>query len=155
MTADDVWAQTQYLSDPGVVLATITHPTFGVLRFANAPVDLPAIVSRGQSFVCLPFISDGINDDDGLPRSNFQLPNIEHEMGVIFDKLIDPAEVTLEVIALSRPDTPIKRYPRLQLRQVKPDQIKVTGTLYGRDLTNEPLGTYTVNPVDFPALFLK
>lgn len=148
----DAWMRARASSVPGVALVTISHLSFGTLRMVGDTQDL---VSRGETFSKAAFKFELPQDNDRVPRATLQVPNVDPEIGRMLMRVIDPPQITLEVVLLSNPDQPIKRYARLELRNVKVDPINVTGEIWGVDYSSEPLGTLVVNPTNNLALFAR
>lgn len=148
----DAWLRAERSSDAAVLLATITHSSWETLRLAKNTDD---VVSRGLTFTKTFFNTDLVTDNDQVPRVVFSIPNIDPEIGRRISRVIDPPEVTLEVISLAYPDEPIERVARLQLRNVTINPIEVSGELWGYDYSSEPVGTIAVTPTNFPAMFRR
>lgn len=146
------WLLARASDDPAVMLVTITHPALGVFRLVRDTQDL---VSRGETFSAAWFEVDWVNDDGNVPRCSLSIPNVDPEIGRKFLRQSTPPEVTIEIVAVSTPDEPIARVARLDLRSLSVDPIAVTGQLVGKDHSAEPLGTITVLPSNFPALYRR
>lgn len=151
-TFAEAWARARASAVPAGILLTISHESFGTIRLVGDTVDL---VSRGETFSAAPIKFDLPQDDDQVPRATLQLPNVDPEMGRTLMRVVDPPQLTLEVVLLSNPDEPVRRYARMELRNVKIDPINITGEIWGTDNSSEPLGTMPVNPTNNPALFAR
>lgn len=147
----EAWLMAKRSDDPMLDLLTVMHPAFGVYRFVRDPV---AFTSRGQVFSPAWFDVDEINDDGNLPRVMLSFPNVDPEIGRKLLRQATCPEVTVEAVALSMPDEPIKFTPRLDLRVVHVGEV-ITGQLMGKDHSTEPLGTVVVLPSNFPALYRR
>lgn len=149
----DAWALARASDDPGLMLVTITHPVLETIRLVN---DANDFVSRGQTYKASWFEVDYINDDGNIQSCSLSLPNVvPDEIGRRYLGQIERPEATLEIVAVTHPDEPIRRVARLELRGLTVDPIAVTGTLSGKDYSAEPLGTVMVLPSNFPAMFRR
>jgi hypothetical protein len=148
----EAWLIARRSDDPALMLVTIMHEQLETFRLVK---DTQELVSRGQTFKASWFEVEWVNDDGTLPRCSLSVPNVSPEMGRMFLGLSTPPQVTLEVIALSQPDEPIARVPRLDLRRMRVDPLFITGDLVGKDHSAEPLGSIQVLPGNFPALYRR
>lgn len=148
----EAWLLARASDDPAVMLVTIIHPALETIRLVRDTADL---VSRGETFKAAWFEIDWVNDDGNLPRCTLSVPNVDPEMGRRYLRQVTPPEVTIEVVAVSQPDEPIARVARLDLRRLNVDPVAITGELVGKDHSAEPLGTITVLPSNFPALYRR
>jgi len=147
------WATARFSLDPACMLLTVTHPEMETIRLARYPED---IVSRSQTFKASWFEPEWVNDDGQIPRCTLSFPNIDRrEIGQRYLKKPTAPEVTLEVIAISAPDEPIKAVYGLELRGITIDPVSITGDLMGRDHSSEPVGKIIVIPSRFPALYRR
>lgn len=148
----EAWLIARRSDDPAVMLVTIMHEALETIRLVRDTQDL---VSRGETFKAAWFEVDWVNDDGGLPRCSLSVPNVDPALGQMFLRQSTPPQVTLEVVAVSQPDEPLARVPRLDLRSLRVDPIAVTGDLVGKDHSAEPLGSIVVLPSNFPALYRR
>jgi len=146
------WLLARDNTDPGAVLATITHPSFATMRLVRDKVPL---TSRGQLYTPAAFNVNWVNDDGNPTTAQFTMPNSSPEIGRILMRIVDPVEVALEAISLAHPDEPIAQARRLQLLQVTVTAEEISGSLSGKNYANEPLGTKRVVPPRFPAMFRR
>ena len=149
-TWQEAWLKARNSGEPALMLATIMHPSFEVLRLVK---NTEAVVSRGETYTPAFFSITWVNDDGQVPRCEFSIPNVDPEMGQRFARQADAPEVTLEVINLARPDEPIARVARLRLTDMSISPVFITGTLMGIDHSSESLGSIVVLPGNFPALY--
>lgn len=147
------WATARFSSDPACMLVTITHPEVETVRLARYPVD---VVSRGETFHASWFEPEWVNDDGQLPRCTLSFPNIDRrQIGQRYIQKATAPEVTIEIIAISHPDEPLRAVHGLDLRAISIDPISISGDLVGKDHSSEPVGRRTVIPAGFPALFRR
>ena len=148
------WLKADQSGDAGLMLATISHPAIETRRFVGDPT-VTSLTSRGMQFLPAWFEVSLVNDDGKPARARFRFPNVSPEFGQTLERLVDPVEITLEVISAAHPDEPVRRYPRLQLRNITIDPGFINGELMGKDYSSEPLGTKRVTPANFQALFRR
>lgn len=148
----EAWLMARQSDDPALLLVTIMHPALETYRLVRNTEDF---VSRGLTFRAAWFEVDWVNDDGNVPRVTLSVPNIDPDIGRKILRQSTPLEVTLEVVAVSAPNEPLATVPRLDLRAITVDPLVITGTLLGKDHSAEPLGTITVLPANFPALFRR
>lgn len=146
------WLLARNTADAGVILATFTHASFETIYLVR---DAAPVTSRGIVFAASFFEINLVNDDGKPPRCQMKFPNVLPEIGRRLARVVDPVEVAIEAISLAHPDEPVMRAARLQLRNVMIQPDFITGDLMGRDYSNEPLGTKTVVPARFPAMFRR
>lgn len=153
-SAIHAWATVRFSTEPLLLLMTITHPEVETVRLVrNSTED---VESRGETFRAAWFEVDWVNNDGNVPRCDLSVPNIDYkEIGQRYFGLSTRPEVALEAVLASDPDTLVKYVRRLQLINVRPDPIFVTGTLQGVDHSSEPLGKIIVIPAKFSALFRR
>jgi len=133
-------------------MVTVSHPAFGTYRLVRNTED---VTSRGETFKASWFEVAEVNDDGELPQAALSVPNVDPDIGRKLLRQPTRPEVTVEVVALSEPDDPIKRIPRLDLRGLEINEVAITGQLAGKDHSAEPLGTVVVLPGNFPALYRR
>lgn len=149
----DAWAMAKRSDDPTLLLVTITHPNFETVRLVNNTEDF---VSRGETYKASWFEVDWVNDDGEMPRCSLSVPNVvPAEIGQRYLGQVVAPEASLEIVAVTEPDEPIRRVARLELRGLSVDPVVVTGILSGKDHSAEPLGTIVVLPSNFSALFRR
>lgn len=149
----DAWAMARRSDDPTLFLVTITHPNFEAVRLVNNTEDF---VSRGETYKASWFEVDWVNDDGEMPSCSLSVPNVvPAEIGQRYLGQVVAPEASLEIVAVTEPDVPIRRVARLELRGLSVDPVVVTGVLSGKDHSSEPLGTIVVLPSNFPALFRR
>ena len=144
--------QARRSDDPVVFMVTVSHPAFGTYRLVRNTED---VTSRGETFKASWFEVAEVNDDGELPQAALSVPNVDPDIGRKLLRQPTRPEVTVEVVALSEPDDPIKRIPRLDLRGLEINEVAITGQLAGKDHSAEPLGTVVVLPGNFPALYRR
>ena len=149
-TWQNAWAQARNMTDPAVLLATITHDTWGApRRLAQATHD---VISRGDTYLSSYFETTLVTDDEGPPKSTLGIPNVGAEIGQLVDRLGTAPEVALEIVSLAHIDEPVYAARRLKVTDIQVDPLFMSGTLIGKDYGSEPCGKIRVTPSKFPAL---
>lgn len=147
------WATIRFSTEAAILLMTISHPEIETQRLARNTDD---VESRGETYRAAWFEVDWVNNDGNVPRCEVSVPNVNYkEIGQKYMRLRSRPEVTLEVVSSGDTDKVIRRVSRLQLQNVRPDPIFVTGTLLGKDHTAEPLGKIVVLPGNFQGLYRR
>lgn len=150
------WADAMLMArrsdEPIVFMVTVSHPAFGTYRLVRNTED---VASRGETFKAAWFEVAEVNDDGELPQAVLSVPNVDPDVGRKLLRQPTRPEATVEVVALSEPDEPIRRIPRLDLLGLEIDEAVITGQLAGKDHSAEPFGTVVVLPSTFPALFRR
>lgn len=145
------WLFDNNSADPACLLLTLAHPSFGVLRLAQAGFD---VTSRGQVFTMAGFEAELVNDDGEVPRGQLTIPIVSGEILDMALGVDSPVEATLEVVRLSAPDVAVYRAGGLQVRAIKiDDPLTVSAELSGVDIASEPMGFIRVVEGRFPAIF--
>lgn len=144
------WLKARETGEAALLLLTITHPMREPVRLVR---NSAAVTSRGETYSAAWFEADVINDNDGQPRAELTVPNVDRAIGFWADGLDGPPEVTLEVVGSDHLDEPIYRAARLELRNIEIQPMTVRGQLASRDYSAEPCGTIYVSPGRFPGLF--
>lgn len=140
------------MTDPAVLLATITHETWGApRRLAQATHN---VVSRGDTYLSSYFETTLVTDDEGPPKSTLTIPNVGAEIGQLVDRLNTAPEVALEIVSLAHLDEPVYAARRLQVTDIQVDPLLMNGTLIGKDYGSEPCGKIRVTSQKFPTFFL-
>lgn len=145
------WLQARESADAALLLVTITHPEWGTRRLVRNTED---VSSRGETFLKSYFEIEIVPDNDRPATVSFSMPNVDREVGLELINLTSPPEVALEIMSSAYLDgEPIYRAARLELRNIKITAIDVSGDLYTRDYSSEPLGTIVMTPARAPGLF--
>lgn len=148
------WATVRLSDEPVLLLMTITHPEVETVRLARNTTE--DVTSRGETFRAAWFEVDWVNNDGNIPRCDLSVPNVNYkEIGQKYMGLSTRPEVALEVVLENDPDTLLRYVRRLELINVRPDPVFVTGALQGKDHSSEPLGKILVIPSRFSAIFRR
>ena len=135
-----------------LMLLTINHSDMaGPVRVVN---NYENITSNGNLFTAYPFLFRlPSEDEDTLAQVELQITNIDRLLVDSVRSISSPFTVTLDIALSDTPDT-IEAGPfAMNMREVKYDAMKLTGTCNFQDILNEayPAGSYT--PADYPGLF--
>lgn len=136
-----------------LMLLEIDHPTLGSpIRVVN---NNESITSNSNTY--LPFHFEvALPDDreDTINEVDLRIDNVDRQIVTAIRQINSPADVTLQVVLASTPNTVEAGPYTFTMRNVQWDARFVTGKLVFSDdplNTRFPDGTFT--PGDFPALF--
>lgn len=134
-----------------LVLLTIEHGALSEpIRVVN---NLEDIASNGNNFIGCPFeIELPGQDTQRASAARLRIDNVDREIVNSVRAITTPAEVTIQIILASQPDTIEVQYDGLVLRNVQWDGAFVTGDLVAEDIFSEPICTM-MTPSAFPGLF--
>lgn len=138
--------------EAAVVLLTIGHPSLtDPIRVCSAGEDL---VSRGATYQSYPFRIALPDEADEAPRSvTLEIDNVDRRIVEALRPLSDAMTVTMELVLASQPDVVDVGPYYLALRDVRYDQLVVSGELQPEDLLNEPWPAHSYTPSWFPGVF--
>lgn len=151
-TYAQAWLQARETSEAGLCLLTIHHPMMETFRLVKNTAD---IVSRGDTYSKAPFDLDVPNDDDQPIRSTLALPNVDRAIGIELRKIVDPVKITFELVGAAHLDQPVYRAALLEIRNIKVDELTISGDLMRHDDGAETCGTKKITPALAPALFRR
>jgi len=122
-----------------------------VQHFVNNNVEVTA---NGQVYLPLAF-NIVLNTEDGekLPSVKLIMDNVDRELISEIRQLTAPPEVTLTLIAHSRPNEAEMVLTNLILRDVSYDAVQVSGELYTNDILNQRFPRDRYTPDNSPGLF--
>ena len=136
-----------------VALMTVTHADLAApLRLCTG---MPGedIVSGGNTFIAAPFDIGWPNDDDQVPVAQLTAMNVDRAIGQALETINDPAEVTLQAVLASSPDTIERTAAKFQLRNARWNAIQLTADITRNTISTEPCPKYRITPLRFAALF--
>jgi hypothetical protein len=111
------------------------------------------IVSRGNTYIGLPFEVDLPNEDQDAPgAASLTVDNVDRVIVDAIRAMDVPPTITLEVILASTADNVEIAFYDLVLRNVTYDATTVKGSLQWEDILVEPLAL-TMTPARFPGMF--
>lgn len=136
-----------------VALLTVSHADLAApLRLCTGmPGD--DIVSGGNTFTAAPFDIGWPNDDDQVPVAQLVAMNVDRAIGHALESINDPAEVTLQAVLASSPDTIERTAAKFQLRNARWNAIQLTADITRNTISTEPCPKYRITPLHFAALF--
>lgn len=136
-----------------LVLLGIDHPALsGPVRIVN---DTRAVVSRGTTYVGLPFRVDLPNDKSKeVPRAQLQMDNVGRELSAELERLPPGAvlQATISLIYRSAPDVVEYEFTS-PLSAVKADQLSVSASMGPDDVMRLPAVRKRFDPRTAPAVF--
>ena len=135
-----------------LVLVTIDHADLAAaIRVTSDGVDT---VSNGNTFVAFPFeISLPDSRVEGAPRAKLTIDNVDRQIVQAVRDISTAADVTVDVVLASDPDTVEASFPDFKLRDVTFDALTVTGELTVEHFAGEPYPAAIFSPANFPGLF--
>ncbi len=143
-------------------LITVNHSTLVTpMRFCDRAVTrlsvdplLYGVVSRLETFSFLP-ATIRLPDDspDTPPTVNIVLDNVSRDLVPLLRSVTSPAQVTLEMVLDSDPDTVEVFLPEFDLVSAEYDAAGVSLDLVMNALTSEPYPAGLMTPHYFPGLF--
>jgi hypothetical protein len=135
-----------------IPLVTVTHTELSeTFRVAMTGADL---VSRGNTFYALPF--DLVIPDDSPdrpPQATITVDNIDRRFTAAMESTTVPAEITIEIVRGSSPDTVEASWSGLTLKEVKYNMYTVSGTLTYEAIAKESYPKGAFSPGYFPGMF--
>jgi hypothetical protein len=136
-----------------VALLTVSHADLAApLRLCTGmPGD--DIVSGGNTFTAAPFDIGWPNDDDQVPVAQLVAMNVDRAIGQALESINDPAEVTLQAVLASSPDTIERTAAKFQIRNARWNAIQLTADITRNTISTEPCPKYRITPLHFAALF--
>lgn len=140
-STDEVW----------LLLLTIYHSSLSVpIYLVNNNEN---IVSRGITFIGLPFDVDLPNEDQDAPgAARLTVDNVDRTILDAIRAMDVPPTISIEVVLASQADTVELGMYDLVLRNVSYDATKITGSLQWEDILVEPMALQ-MTPARFPGMF--
>jgi hypothetical protein len=115
---------------------------------------VPGVKSQGEEFVALPFeISLPNEDEDTLPRARLTIDNVSREIIKAVRSINSPAQITIQVVLASDPDTVEAEITKFQLTNVTADALTVQGDLTTEQFDQEPYPAGRFTGAGFPGMF--
>jgi Domain of unknown function (DUF1833) len=134
-----------------VVLLTLSHPSIDEpLRVCNDSQD---VVSRGETFLSLPFIVTMPDDSPtSVPQVNITLDAIDRSFIQAIRSIDSAPSLLMELVLASDPDS-VEMDWDFVLRNVEYDAFSITGTLSYEQILDEPYPGDEVTPSTLPGVF--
>jgi hypothetical protein len=134
-----------------LLLLTIYHPSLAVPIFLVNNNE--NIVSRGNTYIALPFDVDLPNEDQEAPgAAALTVDNVDRSIIDAIRAMDVPPTVTIEVVLASQPDSVEVGFSDLVLRNVNYDATTIKGSLQWEDILVEPMALQ-MTPARFPGMF--
>lgn len=141
----------QQSNDPLLMLVTLTHTSFGTIRFVNNTVDID---SRGDTYTAFPVkITLPAEDNKTSQRAQIEFDNVSLELIDEIRTVTDPIDVKLEVVLASDPDTVEISYEELKIGNVSYNARIIKADLYLDDFLHTELSSEKYTPTLYPGLF--
>jgi hypothetical protein len=144
-----------------VFLLTVTHDDLATpLRFSSDPTSRISeeplrygTVSRSDTYDFLPMTLTLPDDSDGTPPAfSITLDNVMRDMIPLLRSVSTPAQVTIELVLASDPDSVEVTWPDFDLVNASYDAGQISIDLAVNSLATEPYPAGTFTPGAFPAL---
>lgn len=145
-----------------ICLLTITHEEMAEpLRLSSDPTQrisenplAYATVSRGETFVFLPFeFTLPADQDDVPPRVALNLANADRALIGLLRTISSPLQIKVEVVLASSPDEVEVDLPIMQLSEIDYDAQGVRANLVIDGMQTEPFPSGQFDRGRFPGLF--
>lgn len=134
-------------------LLTISHESLpgGIpLRFVNNTVN---VVSGGETYIAFPFKVKLPKDKErAIPSASLEISNVSREIGQVIRSISTPPTVTIVIVRMDDFDAIEQEFPPLLLRNVKYDNISVSGDLTVDDMMREPYPQRSFSPSEYPGV---
>lgn len=144
-------AVAQHADDPFILLMTIEHEKLDTpIRVARNRQD---VVSRSNTYLAFPFECELPTDSDQAPEARITIANIDRRIGHALERIDTPADVSLELVLASTPDTVERAWTGLSFTQAVWSAASVTIGLSHIAYWDEPWPNKRITPRRFPGLF--
>lgn len=157
-------------ADPVIILLTIEPADYDPVTEANPPILISSdptqriedtedslvygTISRTKPYIYLPFTLELASDEEESPPSfSITVDNVGGELTAAIRRMVEPPDVTLEVVMASSPDIVEMAFDRFTLIDIEITRYTITGRVSLDTLEQEayPAGMFT--PSQFPGLF--
>lgn len=151
--SNDLLAQLffQESNDPFLMLVTLTHSSFGTLRFVN---NVEAITSRGDVYSAFPMkVTLPTDDGESLREVMMEFDNVSLELIEEIRTVTDYIDVVIEMVLASAPDSVEIELGELKIKEVSYNQSSIRARLFMDDFLNTEMTGEKYTPSNFPGLF--
>lgn len=153
----------QESGDAYLIFFTLSHPE--LLEKIQVVTDPKDFVLDSDTFLGFDFNIVLLTDTEDMPTAQVTIQNVDRKVGDALERIIDPARVKLELIALSEFDTTVD--PRTELGvteriyvadhlfliDIQVNNLSMTGRLVSWDFSQEPYPGIFATQDRFPGLF--
>ena len=155
MPITNTFKQEAFLPDSDevyLILITIEHDDISPsIRVVNNNEN---ITSNGNLFTQFAFDMELPDSREGtLSRARISIDGVSREISEAIRSITTPAQVTLQVIRASDPDTIERSWAPTTLRNVKWDAGRISGDLVFEEMEIEPFPIWQFSPANAPGLF--
>jgi hypothetical protein len=135
-----------------ITLITIDHENLSPpIRVCNDAVDL---VSRGETFVAMPFEDEKPGDDDsGVAAGSITIQNVSLEITQAIRSISTRPSVLIEMVRAAAPDVVEMSFPDMEIREVTWNSLTVTAPVGVENFLDEPYPKDSFTPGLFPGVF--
>ena len=145
-------AMAQETGEAYLVLLTVSHADLAApIRASSDGVDT---ISRGETFTAFPFdITLPEDSETGPPRAQITIDNVSREIVTAVRLISSPADILIEIVLGSAPDTVEVSFEGFEVRNVGWTALTVTADLTVESWIGEPYPHQRFTPAGFPGLF--
>jgi len=142
----------QQTAEVFLLILTIDHADLTTpIRVVN---NTENIDSRGDTYIAFPFqVNLPADRDDQISQVNLSIDNVDRQIVEAVRSLYSPADVALEVVLASSPDTLEAGPFDFKLKSANYNALTVEASLGYEDILNEPFPGDSFNPANYPGLF--
>lgn len=136
-----------------VFLLTINHASLAApLRLCTGMAG-DDVVSGGNTYTAAPFDISWVSDGEQAPSAQLTALNVDRAVGQALESLTSPADVTIQAVLASSPDTVERTAAYLQLRNARWNAVQLTADITRKAISTEPFPRFRISPLYFKALF--
>lgn len=135
-----------------LALLTIDHPELTTpIRLSSDAVNT---LSRGDTYIALPFRAVLPNDNEEATRSRLEIDNIDRQIVEALRSISSPPKVTMEIVLASTPDVVEAGPFDFELQEARYDVLVVSGDLAFEPILDLSVPGDVMSPGLFPGLFV-
>lgn len=138
------------------ILLEMDHPDFASpFRFVSAdPNEFTSLTSNGEEYLSFPFEITLLSDDDSPPEAFIRIENVDDRIGsTILGLSSEAVTVTIRAVMSETPDVIEYEAVNLELVDVEVTAVTVTGRLFIRGLSSEPVPGRRLSNLISPVIF--
>jgi len=141
----------QESSDPFLSLMTLTHSSFGTLRFVANTVD---IISRGNTYQAFPFkLTLPADDGETIKSITVEIDNVALELIDELRSVTGIIQVTIELVLASNPSLVEIEIGELKINNIEYNADVITASLAIDNFLSSELVSEKYTPTLYPGIF--
>lgn len=142
----------QESKDPFLTLVTLNHADFvEPVRLVNNSEN---IISRGEEYIAFPMnIRFPVDDGETARDFTIEFDNVSLYLIDEIRSVVDPMDVTIELILASMPDVPQISQGELKIQTLTYNASKISGRMMLDNFLNTEMTSEKYGPANFPGLF--